>query len=204
MEGSYGQAGAGNAVGGFNGERIEQGNFGQVGAVSEALSSGVPAGLQPGVTEGNLGQVEPTYDEVSRHVEGLHDRLVADGALTQDEVDQIRALDVEDPEYVISASRQELIASSHVQAVRQRMYARTVGRIIKGGGIYPGLLISQHGNDGAQWLRSRFGLNIVGKNGTALDVWAQILTEEVPEADIRGESDRLFSLPIRGERRIIF
>lgn len=195
MEGDYGQANAnGNAVGGLDGPGAGQGDFWQVGAVSEVVPGGVSTGVQPDVAAANFEQGQPTLAEVTSHVDGIHDRLVADGVLTQDEVDQIRTLDVDDPDYVISSRRQELITASHVRAAQQRTYARTVGRILKGGGIHPGLLISQHGNDGAQWLRSRFGLNIIGKGGNALDVWAQILTEEVPEADIRGESDRLYSL----------
>lgn len=198
MGAEYGEAGYGaggeTVAAGSIGEGVAPGVGREVGAISEPGQIGDVTGLQPGVPGAGLERATATLDEAHERAEGIREQLIADGVLTREEVEEIRAIDLDDPEYIISSRRAELVDIAHVRAAQQRAYDKTVGRILKGGGIHPEMLMRDYGADGVQWLRSRFGFSIVSDNGQPLDVWAQTLSEEAPEADIRGDADRLYSL----------
>lgn len=191
------QPGADQAGGALSGQRGPDGRAGserEVGTVSQDVHSSGIEEVRAGGESGTHEVDQRSFDQFLSYADNILDALVEDGHLDQEEAYLISVSEKNDSDLRIGNLAYDMAQANDLRDDRLELYRRSIQRIAKAGGIGYDSVARDHGKDGVQWLQSRFGVGFVTKNGTPLDVWAQTLSEEIPEAGIDGDASVLYDL----------
>lgn len=152
-----------------------------------------------------LGEIEQEYqeagfteDERKAVNQALDDQLdVVDEQGTIDRQRFFADVEVNMPEQKEEQEASDAEKKTQQQIVQDQeleLYEKGIGRIREMGGIQATDVQEQHGKEGVQELRRRFGPAIVRSEGEPMDVIAQNLAEESPELGIEsGDKESLWS-----------